>query len=240
MANRLSKIKKQNFASLSYAAKKRKTRKELFLEKMESCSSANVPWAAFEVLIKPQLPEKWTYWKAQPIGLTTMLCIYLMQQWFQLSDPMMEDALYEIESMRIFAKLELSEDRLPDETTILKFRHLLKRNQLTDKLFAAVSEHLKLHVLALSKGTMVDTTLISASYSTKNDEGKRDPEMHQTRKGKQWYFGMKIHVGADVDSGTAHTVTVTSANKADTVSMNETIFTSQRSASYTATLLVNK
>ena len=109
-----------------------------------------------------------------------MLRIYIMQQWFQLSDPMMEDALYEIESMRRFAKLELCEDRLPDETTILKFRHLLERNQLTDKLFSAVSEHLERHGIALSKGTMVDATLIKASPSTKNAEGKRDPEMHQT------------------------------------------------------------
>ncbi|MDP0590205.1 MAG: IS5 family transposase [Candidatus Endonucleobacter bathymodioli] len=203
-------MKQQSFASLSYAAKKRKTRKELFLEKMESC----VPWVVFEAIIEPYYSKSGRR-EGLPIGLTTMLRIYLMQQWFQLSDPMMEDALYEIESMRIFAKLELCEDRLPVETTILKFRHLLERNQLTGKFFSAVSKRLQLHGLALSKGTMVDATLISASSSTKNAEGTRDSEMHQTRKGNQWYFGMKIHVSADVNSGTAHTVTVTSANKAD-------------------------
>ena len=122
-----------------------------------------------------------------------------MQQWFNLSDPMMEDALYEIESMRRFAGLELCEDRIPDETTILKFRHFLERHKLTDKLFEQVNNHLESQGLQVSKGTMVDATLIAASPSTKNAEGKRDPEMHQTRKGNQWYFGMTIHAGADVN-----------------------------------------
>lgn len=203
-------MKQQSFASLSYTAKKRKTRKELFLEQMEQC----VPWSAFEAIIEPHYPTSGRR-GGQPIGLPEMLRIYLMQQWFNLSDPMMEDALYEIESMRRFAGLELCEDRLPDETTILKFRHLLERHQLTDRMLAAVSEHLHAHGLQLSKGTMVDATLIAASPSTKNTEGARDAEMHQTRKGNQWYFGMKIHVGADVNSGTAHTVTVTAANEAD-------------------------
>lgn len=203
-------MKQQSFASLTYAAKKRKTRKERFLEQMESC----VPWTAFEAIIEPYYPKAGKR-GGQPIGLSVMLRIYLMQQWFNLSDPMMEDALYEIESMRRFAGLELCEDRLPDETTILKFRHLLEKHQLTEGLFAAVSEHLQRHGLQLSKGTMVDATLIAASPSTKNKKGERDPEMHQTRKGKQWHFGMKIHVGADVNSGTAHTVTVTAANEAD-------------------------
>ena len=203
-------MKQQSFASLSYASKKRKTRKELFLEQMEHC----VPWASFESIIEPYYPKSGKR-GGQPIGLSTMLRIYLMQQWFNLSDPMMEDALYEIESIRRFADLELCEDRLPDETTILKFRHLLERHKLTDQLFAAVSAHLEAYGLQLSKGTMVDATLIAASPSTKNTEGKRDPQMHQTRKGKQWYFGMKIHVGADVNRGTAHTVTVTAANEAD-------------------------
>ncbi len=203
-------MKQQSFASLTYTAKKRKTRKERFLDQMEQC----VPWEVFEAIIEPHYPKSGQR-GGQPVGLSVMLRIYLMQQWFNLSDPMMEDALYEIESMRRFAGLELGEDRLPDETTILKFRHLLERHQLTDQLFSAVSEHLQAHGLRLSKGTMVDATLIAASPSTKNAEGQRDPEMHQTRKGKQWYFGMKIHVGADVNSGTAHTVTVTAANEAD-------------------------
>lgn len=203
-------MKQQSFASLSYAAKKRKTRKELFLEQMERC----VPWSAFEALIEPHYPKSGQR-GGQPIGLPVMLRIYLMQQWFTLSDPMMEDALYEVESMRRFAGLELCEDRLPDETTILNFRHLLERHRLTDGLFAAVNEHLRTQGLQISKGTMVDATLIAAPPSTKNAEETRDPEMRQTRKGNQWYFGMKIHVGADVNSGTAHTVTVTAANEAD-------------------------
>jgi len=203
-------MKQKSFASLSYESKKRKTRKELFLDQMERC----VPWSAMEAVIEPLYPRSGRR-GGQPIGLSTMLRIYLMQQWFNLSDPMMEDALYEIESMRRFAGLELCEDRLPDETTILKFRHRLEKHRLTDELFAVVNAHLQEHGLQVSKGTMVDATLVAASPSTKNAAGERDPDMHQTRKGKQWHFGMKIHAGADVDSGAAHTVTVTAANAAD-------------------------
>ncbi|MBD3815465.1 MAG: IS5 family transposase, partial [Halothiobacillus sp.] len=153
-----------------------------------------------KAVIEPYYPKSGRR-GGQPIGITTMLRIYLMQQWFNLSDPMMEDALYEVESMRRFAGLELCEDRIPDETTILKFRHLLEKHALTERLFEAVNAHLLSRGLQVSRGTMVDATLIAASPSTKNAKGERDPEMHQTRKGKQWYFGMKIHIGADVDSG---------------------------------------
>lgn len=203
-------MKQTSFASLTYAAKKRKTRKERFLEQMESC----VPWSRFVAVIEPHYPKAGRR-GGQPIGIEVMLRIYLMQQWFNLSDPAMEDALYEIESMRRFAGLELCEDRLPDETTILKFRHLLERHQLSDQLFVQVQAYLQSQGLRMSKGTMVDATLIAASPSTKNQKGERDPAMHQTRKGNQWYFGMKIHVGADVNHGSAHTVTVTPANHAD-------------------------
>ena len=203
-------MKQTSFASLSFASKKKKTRKELFLEQMQAC----VPWPQVEAVIEPYYPKSGRR-GGQPIGITTMLRIYLMQQWFNLSDPMMEDALYEVESMRRFAGLELCEDRIPDETTILKFRHLLEKHALTERLFEAVNAHLQSRGLQVSKGTMVDATLIAASPSTKNVKGERDPEMHQTRKGNQWYFGMKIHIGADVDSGAAHTVTVTAANEAD-------------------------
>jgi IS5 family transposase len=203
-------MKQTSFASLSFASKKKKTRKELFLEQMQAC----VPWPQFEAVIEPYYPKSGRR-GGQPIGITTMLRIYLMQQWFNLSDPMMEDALYEVESMRRFAGLDLCEDRIPDETTILKFRHLLEKHALTERLFEAVNAHLQSRGLQVSKGTMVDATLIAASPSTKNVKGERDPEMHQTRKGNQWYFGMKIHIGADVDSGAAHTVTVTAANEAD-------------------------
>ena len=203
-------MKQESFASLTYRAKKRTTRRERFLAQMQAC----VPWTAFEAIIAPHYPTSGRR-GGQPIGLQVMLRIYLMQQWFSLSDPMMEDSLYEIESMRRFAGLELGEDRLPDETTILNFRHLLEEHQLTDALFESVNEHLKARGLQLSKGTMVDATLVAAPPSTKNAAGARDPEMHQTRKGNQWHFGMKIHVGADVNCGSAHTVTVTAANEAD-------------------------
>lgn len=203
-------MKQRSFASLSFSSKKKKTRKEAFLEQMAAC----VPWAAFEAVIAPHYPRSGRR-GGQPIGLATQLRIYLMQQWFNLSDPMMEDALYEIESMRRFAGLELCEDRIPDETTILKFRHLLEAHDLTSALFAQVDAHLQAQGLQVSKGTMVDATLIAAPTSTKNKAQARDPEMHSTRKNRQWYFGMKIHVGADVNSGAAHRVTVTAANEAD-------------------------
>lgn len=203
-------MKQTSFASLTYAAKKKKTRKERFLEQMENC----IPWSRFEAVIEPHYPKSGSR-GGQPIGVEAMLRVYLMQQWFNLSDPGMEDALYEIESMRRFAGLELGVDRIPDETTILKFRHLLERHLLTEELFAQVQAHLDDNGLQMSEGTMVDATLIAASPSTKNQAGERDPEMHQTRKGNQWYFGMKIHTGADVNNGAAHTVTVTAANEAD-------------------------
>ncbi len=203
-------MKQTTFASLTYASKKKKTRKECFLDEMNAC----IPWAAFVEIIKPHYPTAGRR-GGQPIGLECMLRIYLMQQWFTLSDPMMEDALYEIESMRRFAGLELSDDRLPDESTILQFRHLLEQHALTEQLFATVNTLLSSRGLQVSTGTMVDATLIAAPTSTKNSTGQRDPEMHSTRKGNQWCFGMKIHVGADVNSGAAHTVTVTAANTAD-------------------------
>ena len=203
-------MKQQSFSSLSYKFKKRKTRRERFLDEMEGC----VPWEALLGLIAPHYPESGKR-GGQPIGLSTMLRIYLMQQWFNLSDPMMEDVLYEIESMRRFAGLELCEDRLPDETTILKFRHRLEQHQLPERLFEEVNKYLRSKGLQVSKGTMVDATLINASSSTKNQSGQRDPQMHQTRKGKQWYFGMKIHAGTDVNDGTAHSIEVTPANEAD-------------------------
>ncbi len=203
-------MKQQSFASLSFSAKKRKTRKEVFLEQMQAC----LPWSALEAEVERFYPKSGRR-GGQPIGVSVMLRVYLMQQWFNLSDPGMEDALYEIESMRRFAGLELCEDRIPDETTILKFRRLLERHRFTDRLFERVNELLRSRGLQVSKGSMVDATLVAAPPSTKNRDQARDPEMHQTRKGKQWHFGMKIHVGADINDGSAHTVTVTAANESD-------------------------
>lgn len=147
--------------------------------------------------------------------LQTMLRIYFMQQWYALSDPAMEDTLYEIESMRRFARLDLADDAMPDESTIPKFRHLLEHHALTGQMMNVINETLEDKGLLLKGGTMVDATIIHAPPSTKNQDKKRDPEMHQTKKGNQWYFGMKIHIGADVNSGLVHTVSVTTVNESD-------------------------
>jgi IS5 family transposase len=203
-------MKQTSFASLAFTEKKKQTRRERFLAEME----AVVPWSALLSVIEPHYPKSGRVGR-QPVGLETMLRIDFMQQWYALSDPAMEDALYEIESMRRFARLELGEDALPDETTILNFRHLLERHGLTAKMMEAINEMLTQRGLLLSGGTMVDATIIHASPSTKNKAKKRDPEMHQTKKGNQWYFGLKVHVGADVQSGLVHTVGVSAANTAD-------------------------
>ncbi len=145
----------------------------------------------------------------------TMLRIHFMQQWYALSDPAMEDALYEIESMRRFAGLELNEDAIPDETTILKFRRFLEQHGLAAKILETVNAYLGQKGLLLRQGTIVDATIIAAPSSTKNRDKQRDPEMHQTKKGQQWYFGMTAHIGVEVESGLVHTVTTTPANVGD-------------------------
>ncbi|WP_236102214.1 IS5 family transposase, partial [Methylotetracoccus oryzae] len=198
------------FASLAYDQKKKQTRREKFLAEMEQA----VPWSELLAVIEPYYPTAGRRGR-QPFPLATMLRLYFLQQWYALSDPGLEDALYEIESMRRFAGLDLADDALPDETTILKFRRLLERHALTAKLMNTISDVLEARGLLLKGGTMVDATIIHAAPSTKNKTKTRDPEMHQTKKGNQWYFGMKVHVGADVHSGVAHTVSVTPANAAD-------------------------
>jgi transposase, IS5 family len=203
-------MKQTTFASLAFERKKKQTRRERFLAEMDVV----VPWAALLGVIEAHYPKAGRRGRP-PMALETMLRIYFMQQWYALSDPAMEDALYEIESMRRFARLDLADDALPDETTILKFRHLLERHALTGQMMNVINDTLEHRGLLLKGGTMVDATIIHAPPSTKNQEKKRDPEMHQTKKGKQWYFGMKIHVGADVSSGLAHTVSVTPANASD-------------------------
>ena len=202
-------MKQISFATLAESVKKRKTKRERFLDEMESV----VPWAALLALIEPHYPKAGK--GRRPRGLETMLRIHFMQQWFNLSDPGMEDALYDVPCMRVFARLDLFDESMPDETTILKFRRLLEKHQLTAAIMNAINDTLEQQGLLLKGGTMVDATIIHAAPSTKNKAKQRDPEMHQTKKGKQWYFGMKIHVGADVNSGLAHTVTVTAANEAD-------------------------
>lgn len=199
-----------SFADLEYASKKRQTRRELFLNEMESV----VPWSALLARIEPYYPKSGKRGRP-PMALESMLRIYCAQNWFNYSDRQMEDALYEIESLRRFAGFSGVTAALPDETTILNFRHFLEKHDLTAALLSAINSHLKAQGLLVSKGSMVDATIIHAPSSTKNQEQARDPEMHQTKKGNQWYFGMKIHVGADVDSGAVHSVEVTPANEAD-------------------------
>jgi transposase, IS5 family len=202
-------MKQISFATLAEAGKKRKTKRERFLEEMEQV----VPWAKLIELIEPHYPKAGR--GRRPRGLETMLRIYFMQHWFNLSDPGVEDALYDMACMRAFAKLDLFDESMPDETTILKFRRLLEEHRLTTAIMNTINEVLEQRGLLLKGGTMVDATIIHAPPSTKNETRQRDPEMRQTRKGNQWFFGMKIHVGADVDSGLAHTVSVTSANAPD-------------------------
>lgn len=197
-----------SFAEAEYAAKRKKTRREVFLEEMELV----VPWKALIKVISPFYPVAGR--GRRPYPLEAMLRVHLMQNWFALSDPSMEEALYEIASLRSFAGLKLSEP-IPDETTILNFRHLLEEYDLAEDILKQVNAHLVRKGLLLKRGSIVDATIIAAPSSTKNAEGQRDPEMHQTRKGEQWHFGMKAHIGVDADSGLVHTVTTTAANEAD-------------------------
>jgi IS5 family transposase len=197
-----------SFADLEYENKKRKTRREKFLERMD----ALIPWVLLVKLLKKHYPKGAR--GRPPYPLETMLRIHCMQLFYNLSDPAMEDALYEIESMRRFAGLKLS-DALPDETTILNFRHFLERHKLGDKIFQKVNRHLQEQGLMLREGSIVDASIIDAPSSTKNHDGKRDPEMHQTRKGKQWYFGMKMHIAVDDTLGLIHSLETTPANTHD-------------------------
>ena len=190
-----------SFSDLEYANKKRRTRRELFLAEMD----AVVPWPELLAVVEPHYPRAGGRGRP-PVGLAAMLRIYFLQQWFALSDRQMEDGLYDIESLRRFAGFSNVTAALPDETTILNFRHLLEQHDLTTRLLEVVNGLLKAKGLLVSQGTMVDATIIHAPSSTKNAKGERDPEMHQTKKGNQWYFGMKIHIGADVDSGAVHSV----------------------------------
>jgi len=185
------------------------TRRAAFLTEME----AVVPWKDFCGLIEPFYPKAGN--GRRPIGLERMLRIYLLQQWFDLSDPGAEEALYESMSMRRFVGIDLGREPVPDETTICNFRHLLERHDLGRLLFEAVQQHLDRRGIKLARGTIVDATIISAPSSTKNAAGARDPDMCQTRKGNQWYFGMKAHIGVDSGTKVIHSVVATPANVAD-------------------------
>ena len=203
-------MKQTTFASLAWNSKGRTTRRERFLAEM----NAVVPWSRLMALIEAHYP-KGTGGGRPPMPLERMLRIYCMQQWFNLSDPAAEDALYDIEPMRRFAGIELAEDAIPDETTILNFRHLLEKHQLTEQIFAEVRQLLEEKQLLLRSGTIVDATIISAPTSTKNATNSRDPEMRQGKKNKrEWDFGMKVHIGAS-KQGLVHSLVTGSANEAD-------------------------
>ncbi|QLC74621.1 IS5 family transposase [Pseudomonas sp. LPB0260] len=200
-------MKQMTFADAEYAGKRKQTRKELFLIEMDQV----VPWKGLIALIEPRYPKGEGGRPAYP--LLAMLRIHLMQNWFGYSDPAMEEALYETTILRQFAGLSL--ERIPDETTILNFRRLLEKHELAAGILAVINGYLGDRGLSLRQGTIVDATLIHAPSSTKNKDGKRDPEMHQTKKGNQYYFGMKAHIGVDDESGLVHSVVGTAANVAD-------------------------
>ena len=206
-------MKQMTFADAEYAGKRKQTRKELFLIEMDQV----VPWKGLIALLEPHYPKGEGGRPAYP--LVAMLRVHLMQNWFGYSDPAMEEALYETTILRQFAGLSL--ERIPDETTILNFRRLLEKHELAAGILAVINGYLGDRGLSLRQGTIVDATLINAPSSTKNKEGKRDPEMHQTKKGQQYYFGMKAHIGADVDSGLVHSVVGTAANVADVTQVDK-------------------
>jgi IS5 family transposase len=198
-----------SFTHAEFAAKKKTTRREKFLSRMEEV----IPWKQLLAVIKPHYPKGQR--GRPPVGLERMLRVYFLQQWYGLADEALEDALYDSQALQQFARMDLSAEGVPDATTLLNFRHLLETHDLCKGLFHAINADLTARGLLLREGTLVDATLIAAPPSTKNKEKQRDPEMHQTKKGNQWYFGMKAHIGADRDSKLVHTVVVTAANVAD-------------------------
>lgn len=199
-----------SFSDLEYAAKKKMTRRDRFLAQIEAVT----PWAALEALIEPHYPKGEGRGR-RPIGLPRMLRMYVAQQCFGLSDEGIEDALYDSQAIRRFVGIDLAREAAPDATTLLKFRRLLEKHELTRRIFETINAHLAEKGLIMREGTIVDATLIAASPSTKNKAKKRDPEMHQSKKGNNWYFGMKAHVGVDSKSGLVHTVVGTAGNVSD-------------------------
>jgi transposase, IS5 family len=200
----------RSFSDLEYAAKPKVTRRDRFLGEIEMVT----PWAALVAQIEPFYPKGEGRGRP-PIGLERMLRMYIAQQCFGLSDEGTEDALYDSQAIRGFVRIDLTREAAPDATTLLKFRRLLETHQLTERIFATINGHLAAKGLMLKEGTVVDATIIAAPSSTKNQGGQRDPEMHQTKKGNQWHFGMKLHIGADASSGLTHTLVTTPANVND-------------------------
>jgi IS5 family transposase len=205
-------IDQPSFTDVEYGNRRRTSRREQFLETMD----ATIPWARWVKVIEPYYyrdAKGKRGRKARPVE--TMLRMYLLQVWFSLSDEGVEDAIYDSYAMRRFMRLDFAVEQVPDATTLLHFRHLLEKHKLGQKLFAAQNEIFERQGWIMRGGSIVDATIIAAPSSTKNATGTRDPQMHQTRKGQQWYFGMKAHLGVDAGTGYAHTVTATAANVHD-------------------------
>jgi len=210
-------MKQQTFSDIEYSNRKRKTKREEFLEAMDEI----IPWKYWVDMIRPYYPSGKR--GRPPRDIEVMLRMYLMQNWFSLSDAGIEDEIYDSYAMRSFMHIDFLTEQVPDATTLLHFRHLLEENNLGEKIFNDVKERLDKAGLIMHGGTVVDATLIAAPKSTKNQDRKRDPEMHQTKKGNEWYFGMKVHSGIDAGSGYVHTITGTSANVHDIVETSKLI-----------------
>jgi IS5 family transposase len=193
----------------------KKTRRQIFLEEMEEV----VPWRELCALVEPHYPKPGN--GRPPVGVERMLRIYFLQQWFNLSDPAVEEALYDSAVMRQFVGIDLGHEPVPDETTACKFRHLLEEHQLGEQILGTVNLHLQAQGVRITTGTIVDATILHAPSSTKNREQQRDPEMHQTKKGNAWYFGMKAHVGVDSKTKIIHTAVATAANVADSTVLSD-------------------
>jgi IS5 family transposase len=209
-------MKQTSFASLEYSGKKRQTRREKFLGEMDKI----VPWGRLEALIEPHYPSSGRVGRP-PVGVPRMLRMYFLQQWYSLSDEGLEDAIYDSQAMRDFVGIDLAREQVPDATTLLKFRRKLEDNHLTAAIFEQVNAHLGERGLLMREGTLVDATIIAAPPSTKNKDKARDPEMHQAKKGNQWHFGMKAHIGVDAESGLVHSVHATPANESDVAHTHE-------------------
>ena len=209
-------MKQKTFATIGFEKYRKTTRKETFLALMENI----LPWHEFERIIEPYYPKPEGAGR-KPIGIIRMLKIYFLQHWFQLSDPAAEEAIYDSKAFRDFVGIDLGVEPSPDETTILRFRHLLEKHNLGKKLFKTIGDYLEKHGLKVNRGTIVDATIIEAPTSTKNQKKARDPEMKQTKKGNQWYFGMKTHIGVDSKTKIIHSVVVTSANVHDSQIIGE-------------------
>ncbi len=203
-------MRQQTLADEGFERYRKRTRRELFLGEMDKI----VPWEGLCEVIEPFYPKPEGAGRP-PIGLEPMLRIHFLQHRFNLNDPAVEEALYDSRAMRRFVGIDLGREPAPDETTVCKFRHLLDAHNLGDQLFALIAEYLEENGLKVSTGTIVDASIIDAPSSTKNKDGKRDPEMHQTKKGKQWYFGMKAHIGVDSRTKLIHSVAATAANVHD-------------------------